>query len=289
MNAQSATNKTDELAMLCDDLKPDVLVVSEHGFNDDNVVLFKIDNYSLAASYQRQTFKWGGVALFVKENIQSKPFKTPENVDLDFEVKGLTVRSKNSGDIIIIGLYRSPRGCFNSFFVKLDVLLKTVTSKKINFIILGDFNINVLDKTNPQTQRLKDLLSIYGLKWSIDSPTRVTLNSSTAIDNVITNLPDASVSVFDVAISDHYAQLVTVPECAPVVKEYICNVKRVTRPQNIANLVESLNKEPWEFLNHFDCPDKCLTLFMPASFTTWISFAHLKEQKLKRRVGRMVG
>lgn len=32
LNAQSATNKIDELAMLCDDLKPEILLVSEHGF-----------------------------------------------------------------------------------------------------------------------------------------------------------------------------------------------------------------------------------------------------------------
>ncbi|KAG8335014.1 hypothetical protein J6590_078675 [Homalodisca vitripennis] len=64
-------------------------------------------------------------------------------------------------------------------------------------IITGNFNIDVLDHTNPLTQRLRDILTSLGLIWSVNSPTRVTSTSSTAIDNVITNVIDCSVSVID--------------------------------------------------------------------------------------------
>ncbi|KAG8326466.1 hypothetical protein J6590_039928 [Homalodisca vitripennis] len=74
------------------------------------------------------------------------------------------------------------------------------------FLIIGDLNINVMDLTDPLTQRLRDLLSSFDLNWSVKSPTRMTATSSTAIDNIITNIPYTTVSVLNTAISDHFAQ-----------------------------------------------------------------------------------
>lgn len=48
-NAQSATNKLDEL-------HPDIFIVSEHSFTLDNVELFIIDSYALATIFQRTHF-----------------------------------------------------------------------------------------------------------------------------------------------------------------------------------------------------------------------------------------
>ncbi|KAG8335281.1 hypothetical protein J6590_072268 [Homalodisca vitripennis] len=69
-----------------------------------------------------------------------------------------------------------------------------------------DFNIEVLDQTNPLTQRLRDILTSFGLVWSENTPTRVSATWSTAIENVHTNVLKVSVSVLDPAISDHFAQ-----------------------------------------------------------------------------------
>ncbi|KAG8270315.1 hypothetical protein J6590_087964 [Homalodisca vitripennis] len=46
------------------------------------------------------------------------------------------------------------------------------------------------------------------LEWAVNLPTRVTATSSTAVDNVIT-MPTAVFFVLDTAISDHFAQEVT--------------------------------------------------------------------------------
>ena len=43
-NAQSATNKIDQLEILCSELNPDFLVVSEHGFTSDNAKYFNLHN-----------------------------------------------------------------------------------------------------------------------------------------------------------------------------------------------------------------------------------------------------
>ncbi|KAG8285532.1 hypothetical protein J6590_078362 [Homalodisca vitripennis] len=40
----------------------------------------------------------------------------------------------------------------------------------------------------------------------INSPTRVTTESATAIDNIVTNLPGVQAAVVNTGISDHYPQ-----------------------------------------------------------------------------------
>ncbi|KAG8334549.1 hypothetical protein J6590_087749 [Homalodisca vitripennis] len=61
------------------------------------------------------------------------------------------------------------------------------------FVVLGDFNIDVIDVESPKTKRFADLLRSHDLDWLIDSPTRVTDSSEIAIDIVITNLADIGV------------------------------------------------------------------------------------------------
>ncbi|KAG8279766.1 hypothetical protein J6590_097761 [Homalodisca vitripennis] len=68
-NAQYATNKLDEIQLMCEELKSDILVVTENGFNNENLELCKIPNYNLAEAYCRQTSKGGGVAIFLRQNL----------------------------------------------------------------------------------------------------------------------------------------------------------------------------------------------------------------------------
>ncbi|KAG8321948.1 hypothetical protein J6590_035806 [Homalodisca vitripennis] len=121
--------------------------------------------------------------------------------------------------------------------------LKDQSSK---FIITGDFNIDVLDHTNPLTQRLRDILNSFGLIWSVNTPTRVTATSCKAIDNVVTNIPNASVTVFNAAISDHFAQETTISNFQPEIEHPSSKIKRDTSSENIA-LLNTFLKNPGRF------------------------------------------
>ena len=72
--------------------------------------------------------------------------------------------------------------------------------------ILGDFNINVLDRSNI-SKRYKEICSFHGLKQVIESYTRITDNTSTLIDHVLTNSVEnmSQHGVLEIALSDHYA------------------------------------------------------------------------------------
>ncbi|KAG8279144.1 hypothetical protein J6590_003951 [Homalodisca vitripennis] len=124
-------------------------------------------------------------------------------------------------------------------------------SKNRSFIIIGDFNVDVLNVRDMKTRKLGDLLKTFDLHWSVNSPTRVTATTATAIDNVITNMPSVAVSLIVRAISDHDAQQVTLTDFAHATLSLQTVVSRATRPENIAAFCKLLEKETW------DCLDDC--------------------------------
>ncbi len=121
---------------------------------------------------------------------------------------------------------------------------------------MGDFNIDVLNIYSPMTGRFADILRSFGLVWSVNSPTRVTNLSATAIDNVVTNMSNATVSVIKTAISDHYGQQIVISGYGP--KRDLVNQRttRTTKPTNIALLNFLLSRESWSFLNFEDPVDQ---------------------------------
>lgn len=71
---------------------------------------------------------------------------------------------------------------------------------------MGDYSIDVLDVNSAMTKCLAYLLRSFGLRWSNDSPTRVTDHTATTIKSVVTNVTDVDVSVINTAISNHNGQ-----------------------------------------------------------------------------------
>ncbi len=91
-----ATNKGDELALICEELNPEVLVVTEHGFNNSNIIHFKIQNYELANYFCRSEAKGGGSAIFLKTSLNFSPFTLTESTDKYFEVTGVKVQTNRT-------------------------------------------------------------------------------------------------------------------------------------------------------------------------------------------------
>ena len=80
--------------------------------------------------------------------------------------------------------------------------------RKRRLILCGDWNINFIQ----ESKRLRDmqkLLSLHNLVHTVRSPTRVTKNTVSLIDVVITNKDCTSdiTTVMDLGYSDHKAQL----------------------------------------------------------------------------------
>lgn len=74
--------------------------------------------------------------------------------ELDFEAQGVKVQTSHAGKIVIVGVYRSPKGCLDFFFGKLEQLLTTLLFNSSNFISIDNININLIYPTN--SRRLRD-------------------------------------------------------------------------------------------------------------------------------------
>ncbi|KAG8241478.1 hypothetical protein J6590_087946 [Homalodisca vitripennis] len=98
------TDQNRQIQLICEELKLDILVVTENGFNNENLELCKISNYKLTEAYCRQTSKGGRVVIFLRQNLVFTKFPIKVTTAKDFEVKVKTNRST----LIVIGIYRSP-------------------------------------------------------------------------------------------------------------------------------------------------------------------------------------
>lgn len=77
------------MSLLCNELNPDILVVSEHGFRPNTVEYFKINQLQLAQTFCRQYSKGGGIAIFVKNTMNFENFAVKDSSEFDFEAKGI--------------------------------------------------------------------------------------------------------------------------------------------------------------------------------------------------------
>ena len=148
--------------------------------------------------------------------------------------------------LCIITVYRSPSGNFNRFLEIMDAVLQSVYSPSLDIIICGDININYLE-TNEQRKQLDNLLLLYNLVAIVDFPTRLTVTSATAIDNVfidVSRFHDCVVSPFLNGLSDHDAQILTFRAWYP--KQPIGNktIRKVDQ-QKISDFLLHLSNESW--------------------------------------------
>ena len=104
----------------------------------------------------------------------------------------------------VIGLYRPPDSNINAFLEEFETFLGNNFQGDDKIILIGDLNVD-LSVGSGNGLELTDVLSGKALEPLICEPTRVTLNSSTIIDHIWTNMDTFFNSgVFECDISDHF-------------------------------------------------------------------------------------
>ena len=150
--------------------------------------------------------KGGGVALYV--NNYWSPYTeidvdaTCSNCDLEL----LTVSVKRPGRryMSIVTVYRPPMGNLEEFIFKLKENINKIKVNNPEIWIMGDFNINMLDRSNKSVKRLNRFAVDYNLKQLIKCSTRLNYRGGTCIDLLFTNcLYVRDSGVLNDMISDH--------------------------------------------------------------------------------------
>lgn len=247
LNVQGMSNKIGNLEILLKTEKTLFLLVTEHWMSSEQAEVTTIPGYYLLSHYCRSSAIHGGAAIYGRDDVTNvNPIKGIKQLSSDFicECSGITIKYKNS-KIALLAIYRSPNAAFDLFLNLLNSIICLV-SKSHNYIIIGgDFNVNSLTDSNSKSL-LFDLFDNFDLISTLPTePTRDFNNSKSAIDYVISNIPDIKSINLDLNISDHKAQLFTTnfPDLPENVKNKPLHIfKRNFTEQNLSNLYNLLSK-----------------------------------------------
>ena len=247
LNIQCISNKIPQLEVLLNKEKPQFLLLSEHWMSPDQAAVTGFPGYRLLSHFCRTSSIHGGVAIFGQDNIPYKQIKLPKQLVCEFlcECAGISL-SVNKAKIALLVFYRSPDNkCdVNLFLNYFNSIICLVLKKHKYIIICGDINIDYL--TDNVTRRLlSDIFDSFDLKSSLPvEPTRHFNNSISAIDYVISNLPNIKSQNLDLDISDHKAQKFSVafsePQQPSSTNHKYC-YKRIFSDSNLFNLTHLLS------------------------------------------------
>jgi len=141
-NIQGLRWKSDEVINSLYPSLPHILCFTEHHLNQHEINLIQIDSYTLGASYCRNSYKMGGVCIFVNKKLNFISIDLRKfSHERDFEADAVKF-AVNSVNICILSIYRAPSGNFPPFLDKLEVILNLLHNNNTQLIICGDININ---------------------------------------------------------------------------------------------------------------------------------------------------
>ena len=200
VNVRSLVSKVAEIRRLLYETKAAVLAVSESWLDDtigDNEI--GVDGYSVLRRDRNR--HGGGVLVYVKDGLAF-------NRRPDLEVEGCETLwvelflPKTKG-ILVNCCYRPPDD--QMFLTKFEATLKLVEPLGNECYILGDLNINVKDERSKFCKDYTNLLNLFNFKQMITEATRVTANTGTILDHIVSNSKDKIVDsgVLDSSFSDH--------------------------------------------------------------------------------------
>ena len=176
--------------------------------------LLEISGYSLA----RLDRSWkddnggikrgGGVAIYFKNSLQASEHKYSRlNLSTkDIKVQWLHIKQDNIRPIVVLNIYRPPQGDCKVFCKEiLDRIHEADLKDNTDLFILGDFNVDYLDKKNKDFTELNTTMKSLGLKQLIKGPTRFGRTKNSCLDLVFSNSDCISASgLINVNISDHF-------------------------------------------------------------------------------------
>lgn len=220
INIQSLSTSFNRLEYFLGNDNIDIIALTEHWKDDNQLELYNPQGYTLITKFCREHGKHGGCAIYVKDthamNCKQKSEYNRLSIAHVIECSALKY-SVNNMKLIIICIYRPntyPMEDVNKFFDTISEILEMLSKEKnTKFIILGDFNIDILENTKT-SQTFLTILRTYNIKPSINEPTRITPSSRTCLDNILTNIEKCNISILQLHLSDHLAQCIGLPQTA---------------------------------------------------------------------------
>ena len=118
-NIWGIVNKTDEFLISFSLNAPQIICLTEHHLQTEQIHNVDLGQYTLGAAFCRKTYKHGGVCIYVSKNLQFNTINLDQyNKEKDLEICALKLHTLYSS-FIVICIYRSPKGNFYYFLNQL--------------------------------------------------------------------------------------------------------------------------------------------------------------------------
>lgn len=161
-----------------------------------------IPNYQIVRNDRNRN--GGGVCIYIRNSVN---FVDKSRLILnEIEALCIEINKPQSKPFVVMSCYRPPNADAKQFFENLQLIVNRLDSGNTELFILGDLNCNMLPShNNSPKNELNSLCELHQLDQLISTPTRITSNTRTLIDIILTNRPHRIVSsgVIHLSISDH--------------------------------------------------------------------------------------
>lgn len=206
INAGSLSTNHDDFIAAMDGYDVDIMAINETWLRAGEVGRApRVPGYRLRHIPRPQHIcggRGGGVGYYIRHglNVRTRPHPAdPQHNNVEQMWLSFTIHGKN---IAIGTAYRPP-------WLNVELFLDAL-SDSVNFfsgcdsiIVLGDFNINLLDINDNKTKLFNITLQCLNLSQIVTSPTHFTANSQSLIDVVCTDLQPKLVTVDPVGTLGH--------------------------------------------------------------------------------------
>ena len=288
LNTQSLVSSFNEFSLMFDEYKFDLLTLSETWLKDNEHLLNYIDMPGYTFLYNNRNHIRGGVGCYVSNNITN--YKRRKDIERTFpqlEHLWVEIPGKNKHSRVLVGvMYRSELILpFNEWHDQFQNLISYIKSTwKHPFIITGDINVDLLDRSKPETTPYMDTIDQFNLKQIVTKPTRVTPQGQSLIDHILVS-DETIVTHTDVlpcgSISDHdavYSVLnVRKPRFTPRFK-YIRNERNFVKE----HFIQDASILPFSVVYAFDDADNMLDTFSSLISECIEKHAPMKRVKITR-------
>ena len=164
INTRSLRNKTDLIDAEYQDI--DILTISEtwlsESISNDQILL---TNFHPPIRLDRENEAFGGVAIYVKNNLCCKPRR-------DLHVDGLEavwIETRVDQTRLLVGSFYRPPNSNVNYWSLIKESISNVNNLAVQFLILGDFNTDFINIPSPH---FLDILNQYNLTQLVSEPTQ---------------------------------------------------------------------------------------------------------------------
>ena len=201
LNIRGLLNKIDEMRTIVTECNFDIMGICET-FLDDNVADNEICIEGYTTVKKNRNRHGGGVMLYIKEGIQYNEITNLAGS----EVESVWANIQCDKQQLALGIMYRPPSSNHAYLKSMLDQIDNVYSYNENVMLMGDLNYDYKLDESLSSNPLHQIEILYGMRQLINSPTRVTLTTSTIIDVMFSTEHESHVvtGVYDISLSDHY-------------------------------------------------------------------------------------